>query len=81
MSTPGANTALLEKLEKAELRIGLCEDSKLAKLLDPALPNIIGFLATDDAAVRAKVHSAQAVPLHRRRRVLRPARALHARRR
>ncbi|EOD27648.1 hypothetical protein EMIHUDRAFT_204549 [Emiliania huxleyi CCMP1516] len=55
MSTPGANTALLEKLEKAELRIGLCEDSKLAKLLDPALPNIIGFLATDDAAVRAKV--------------------------
>jgi len=55
MSSPGANTALLEKLEKAELRIGLCEDSKLAKLLDPALPNIIGFLATDDAAVRAKV--------------------------
>lgn len=52
-----AAEALLSKLEKAELRFGLCDDGKLSALLDPALPNILGFLANGDAAVRAKVMS------------------------
>lgn len=46
---------LLEKLEAAELRIGLCEDTKLAKLLEIALPNILGFLSSAEPAVRNKV--------------------------
>ena len=46
---------LLEKLEAAELRIGLCEDTKLAKLLEGALPNILGFLSSAEPAVRNKV--------------------------
>ena len=46
---------LLEKLEAAELRIGLCEDTKLAKLLEVALPNILGFLSSAEPAVRNKV--------------------------
>jgi hypothetical protein len=47
--------ALLEKLEAAEMRIGLCEDTKLAKLLELALPNILGFLSSAEPAVRNKV--------------------------
>lgn len=46
---------MIEKLEKAELRIGLCEDAQLGALLDPALPNLLGFLAHADGVVRAKV--------------------------
>ena len=47
--------ALLEKLDAAELRIGLCEDAKLAKLLEPALPNILGFLSSPEPTVKSKV--------------------------
>ena len=50
-----ADAALLQKLDAAELRIGMCDDDKLAKLLEPALPNILGFLAQDSTAVRSKV--------------------------
>ena len=35
MTTPSdADAALIAKLDAAELRIGLCEDANLAKLLD-----------------------------------------------
>ena len=37
------------------MRIGLCEDTKLAKLLELALPNILGFLSSAEPAVRNKV--------------------------
>lgn len=47
-------TALLEKLNAAELRIGMCDDAKLAKLLDPALINILNFLASPLAPVKTK---------------------------
>ena len=46
---------MLSKLDAAELRIGMTDDAKLSKLLDPALINILGFLATPSATVRAKV--------------------------
>jgi len=49
------SAALLEKLDAAELRIGLCEDTKLAKLLEPALPNILGFLSSPEPTVKSKV--------------------------
>ena len=52
---PTTMAQLLEKLEAAELRIGLCEDTKLAKLLEIALPNILGFLSSAEPAVRNKV--------------------------
>ena len=48
-------SALVAKLESAELRFGLCDDEKLTKLLNPALVNILGFLASPAPAVRAKV--------------------------
>lgn len=44
----------MAKLEAAELRIGLADDEKLGKLLDVALPNILGFLAVSSAAVKTK---------------------------
>uniref|UniRef100_A0A7S4BN83 Non-specific serine/threonine protein kinase n=2 Tax=Chrysotila carterae TaxID=13221 RepID=A0A7S4BN83_CHRCT len=50
-----SEASLLAKLEQAELRFGLADDEKLAKLLDPALPNILGFLASSSAQVRSKV--------------------------
>ena len=49
-----ADAALLQKLEAAELRIGMAQDDKLAKLLDPALINILGFLGSPSAAVKQK---------------------------
>jgi hypothetical protein len=49
------DAAVLSKLDAAELRIGMCEDAKLAKLLDPALCNILGFLSSASPAVRQKV--------------------------
>ena len=49
-----ADAALIAKLDAAELRIGLCEDANLAKLLDPALPNLLNFL-TSTPPVRAKL--------------------------
>ena len=55
MTTPSdADAALIAKLDAAELRIGLCEDANLAKLLDPALPNLLNFL-TSTPPVRAKL--------------------------
>ena len=55
MTTPSdADAGLLAKLDAAELRIGLCEDANLAKLLDPALPNLLNFL-TSTPPVRAKL--------------------------
>ena len=46
---------LLPKLEAAELRIGMCEDAKLAALLNPALVNILGgFLSSPSPAVKQK---------------------------
>ena len=52
---PSPDAAILSKLDAAELRIGMIEDAKLAKLLDPALCNILGFLSSTSAAVRQKV--------------------------
>ena len=49
-----ADAGLIAKLDAAELRIGLCEDANLAKLLDPALPNLLNFL-TSTPPVRAKL--------------------------
>ncbi len=55
MATPSdADAGLIAKLDAAELRIGLCEDANLAKLLDPALPNLLNFL-TSTPPVRAKL--------------------------
>ena len=36
------------------LRIGMCEDDKLGKLLDPALINILNFLGSQSATVKTK---------------------------
>ena len=47
--------SILTKLESAELRIGMCDTNKLAQLLDPALPNLLGFLGSPHAAVRNKL--------------------------
>ena len=52
--TASPDAALLQKLDAAELRIGMAEDNKLAKLLDPALCNILNFLASPSAAVKQK---------------------------
>ena len=46
---------MLGKLEAAELRIGMADESKLSALLDPALPNLLGFLSSPHASVRSKV--------------------------
>ena len=48
------DAAVMSKLDAAELRIGMADDVKLAKMLDPALVNIMGFLASPSAAVKAK---------------------------
>ena len=47
--------AILGKLEAAELRIGMCDEKALEKLLDPALPNLLPFLGSPHAAVKTKV--------------------------
>ena len=52
--TASPDAALLQKLDAAELRIGMAEDNKLAKLLDPAMCNILNFLASPSAAVKQK---------------------------
>lgn len=49
-----ADAAVLSKLDAAELRFGLAEDDKLGKLLDLALINILGFLASESSAVKTK---------------------------
>eukprot|EP00966_Prymnesium_polylepis_P312708 7226053-Prymnesium_polylepis.1 len=46
---------LLTKLEAAELKFGMADEKALEKLLDPALPNILGFLSSPHAAVKNKV--------------------------
>ncbi|KAL1527861.1 hypothetical protein AB1Y20_009237 [Prymnesium parvum] len=46
--------AILSKLEAAELRIGMCDEKALTKLLDPALPNLLPFLGSPFASVRTK---------------------------
>ena len=52
--TASPDAALLQKLDAAELRIGMAEDNKLAKLLDPAMCTILNFLASPSAAVKQK---------------------------
>ncbi len=46
---------LLNKIEAAELRLAAADDTKLHKLLDPALPNIIGFLQHPSRILRDRV--------------------------
>ena len=43
------DAAVMSKLDAAELRIGMADDVKLAEMLDPALVNIMGFLASPSA--------------------------------
>ena len=53
-----SESAVLNKLDAAELRIGMCDDAKLSALLDPALINLLGFVASPHAPVKTKVRLA-----------------------
>ena len=55
--TMASSDAVLAKLDSAELRFGMADDAKLAKLLDPALVNMLGFLASPSPAVKEKAMS------------------------
>jgi hypothetical protein len=49
-----SSTEWMHHIVQRRLRIGMCEDDKLGKLLDPALINILNFLGSQSATVKTK---------------------------